>query len=243
MKNLLWLYSFMFLVMMGIVSLETGVALSQGIIQEQEKIEKQILIAAKWGRPSHPVMVKVSTLESPILGNTNAPITLVVFTDYLCPNCQWFYNNILPEFKKKYIDTGIVRLVLRDLPLNDQARSAAKGTHCAGAQGMYWQMHNALFENQTKMKEGKLKVVAEKISLNKKEFLWCMKSDRFKERIDRDVNDADKARISEVPTFIMGISTDNAVNGFRLVGAQSLTAFEGHLQKLLKNAENKITDN
>ena len=108
---------------------------------------------------------------------------------------------------------------------------------------MYWQMHNALFENQAKVKQGKFNVIAEKISLNEKEFLGCMKSDRFKGRIDRDVSDAGKARITDVPTFILGISTDNEVNGFRLEGAQSLTAFEGHLQKLLKNPENNIKGN
>ncbi len=70
-----------------------------------------------------------------------------------------------------------------------------------------------------------------------------MKGDRFKEKFGKDVSDAVKAQITGAPNFVLGMTTNNLVNGARLVGAQPLVAFESHVQKLLKNTESKTKTN
>ena len=117
------------------------------IRKELQEIKKGTLRGPRRG-PARPTTAKVETKDSPSLGDPEAPITLVEFTDYQCPFCRRFYTNTLSKIKAQYIDTGKVRLVLRDLPLafHSKARPAAKATHCAGEQGKYWEMHDALFE-------------------------------------------------------------------------------------------------
>src|SRR3989440_6854912 len=98
--------------------------------------------------PSGPV--RTSVADGPLLGRADAPVTLVEFADYQCPFCQRFFATTLPALKKDYIDTGKLRYVFRDFPLDmhAHARQSAEAAHCAGEQGKYWAMHDALFQHQ-----------------------------------------------------------------------------------------------
>jgi predicted DsbA family dithiol-disulfide isomerase len=102
-------------------------------------------------------------------------------------------------------------------------------------------MHDELFENQSKLKQGNFEIFAEKIGLDKEPFLKCMKSNRYDKDIDKDIADACIAQVTGTSTFVLGKTTDDVdvVDGARLVGAQPLTTFEAHLEKLLKQAEAK----
>jgi protein-disulfide isomerase len=87
----------------------------------------------------------------PILGNQNAPVALVEFSDYECPFCGAFFKGAEAQIKKEYVDTGKVKLVYRDYPLNQihpGAQKAAEAARCAGDQGKYWEFHDAVFSNQ-----------------------------------------------------------------------------------------------
>lgn len=87
----------------------------------------------------------------PALGNQNAPVTLVEFSDYQCPFCGAFYKGAEAQIKKEYVDTGKVKLVYRDYPLNSihpGAQKGAEAARCAGDQGKYWEYHDAVFSNQ-----------------------------------------------------------------------------------------------
>jgi protein-disulfide isomerase len=104
--------------------------------------EMRQLLVQRPAPPSQaaPAISKVSVGDGPILGKPDAPVTVVEFSDYQCPFCQRFFTNTLPELKKDYIDTGKVRYVFRDFPLDaihPQARKAAEAAHCAGEQGKY----------------------------------------------------------------------------------------------------------
>src|SRR2546427_8375547 len=95
--------------------------------------------------------VRTSVADAPMLGRADAPVTLVEFSDYQCPFCQRFFATTLSAIKKQYVDTGKVRYVFRDFPLDQlhpQARKAAEAVHCAGEHGRYWEMHDLLFQNQ-----------------------------------------------------------------------------------------------
>src|SRR3989475_12275816 len=95
--------------------------------------------------------VRTSVADAPMLGRADAPVTLVEFSDYQCPFCQRFFATTLSAIKKQYVDTGKVRYVFRDFPLDQlhpQARKAAEAAHCARELGKYWEMHDVLFQNQ-----------------------------------------------------------------------------------------------
>jgi protein-disulfide isomerase len=204
------------------------------IRKELEEIKKGSLRAPRRG-PARPVTAKIETKDSPVLGDPEAPITLVEFTDYQCPFCRKFYTNTLSEIKKQYIDTGKVRLVLRDLPLgfHAKARPAAKATHCAREQGKYWEMHDALFEGGGKLNSEDFTRYAEKIGVEDFSFQECMASDRHKEAIDRDIADAGKASINGTPGFVLGKTTENEIEGALISGAQSFASFKRQIDNLL----------
>ena len=87
---------------------------------------------------------------NPALGDPAAPVTIVEFIDYQCPYCQGYAKNTFPRLKASYIDTGKVRYVARDFPLakHERARPAAIAAACAGEQGWFWEMHDALFDRR-----------------------------------------------------------------------------------------------
>lgn len=66
------------------------------------------------------------------IGDAAAPVTIIEYSSLTCPHCAAFHNDVLPELKKRYIDTGKVRLVLRDFPLDEMALKASVIAHCAG---------------------------------------------------------------------------------------------------------------
>ena len=98
------------------------------------------------GRITTSGPVRTSLGDAPMLGRADAPVTLVEFSDYQCPFCQRFFATTLSALKKHYVDTGKVRYVFRDFPLDQmhpQARKAAEAAHCAGEQGKYWEIGRA----------------------------------------------------------------------------------------------------
>ena len=81
-----------------------------------------------------PRLALAIDLGEPAIGDANAPVTIIEYSSLTCPHCAAFHANTLPELKKRYIDTGKVRLVLRDFPLDQMALKAAVIAHCAGPQ-------------------------------------------------------------------------------------------------------------
>src|SRR3989338_5451600 len=96
--------------------------------------------------PAPPAKVKVRSDGPYWLGKADAPVTVVEFTDYQCPFCRRFHQSAFEEIKKNYIDTGKVRFVSRDLPLDIHANAAraAHAARCAGEQGKFWEMRHLL---------------------------------------------------------------------------------------------------
>lgn len=94
---------------------------------------------------------EVKVGDNPILGNPNAPVTVIEFSDYQCPFCERLYTSTVIQLKKDYVDSGKVKFYYRDFPLTQihlGAQKGAEAARCAGDQGKYWQFHNLVFENQ-----------------------------------------------------------------------------------------------
>jgi protein-disulfide isomerase len=168
------------------------------------------------------------TDDDPVLGLASAPLTIVEFSDYQCPFCRSFWQNTLPDLKKDYIDTGKVKLVYRDFPLNfhPMAQTYAEAAECAGDQGKYFEMHDKIFEEQaafgtgtiSALDEGDVKTWASDIGLNTATFNQCLDSGKYTAEVQDDLSDGTDIGITGTPSFIVGDTL--------LVGAQPYSAFK-----------------
>jgi len=181
--------------------------------------------------PNNVPIVQISEDNDAILGDPNAPVTIIEFSDYECPFCSRFYFNTLPALKKAYINTGKVKLIFRDFPLgfHPNAQKAAEATEAArqlGGDEKFWEMHDKLFENQRALTQPNLIKYAEEIGLDKTEFKELLDLSTFRNEVLADSQDGQQAGVQGTPTFY--------INGKQLVGAQPFEAFqqiiEGELQ-------------
>lgn len=184
--------------------------------------------------PSTPVKVDIS--NSPVLGDKNAILTLVEFSDYECPFCKKSFDELLPELKKNYINTGKLRLVYKNLPLpfHPNAAKEAEASLCAKDQGgdtAFYKYHDAIFTKTTSGGTGialdQLPVLAKGIGLNETKFQKCLDGGKFKAQVDKDLAEAQKVGANGTPTWFLGKTTLNdSVEGVIMVGAQPFSAFK-----------------
>ena len=145
----------------------------------------------------------------------------------------------MPELEKEYIATGKVKYVFLDFPLgfHKQAFKAAEAAHCAGEQGKYWEMHDQIFANQKAMEPKNLSEYAKKISLDSAKFQQCLDSGKYVEEIKKDMAEGQKAGVSGVPAFLMGLTDLNNPKTLKatkkLVGAQPYAKFKETIDSLL----------
>ncbi len=179
--------------------------------------------------------VSVSTDDDPALGNPNAKVTVIEFSDFQCPFCRRFWKETLPQIKKLYIDTGKIEFVYRDFPLGFHPAShiSAEAANCAGEQSKYWEFHDKMFSEEEKLGQGtveygasQLKLWARQIGLNPVQFNQCLDSGKYKAEVDKDIADGSAAGVDGTPTFF--------INGKKIVGAQALSAFQAIIDAELK---------
>jgi len=188
--------------------------------------------------PSSPAVAKVSLSGNPTLGKSDAPITLIEFSDYQCPFCRKFFQTTLPGLKTAYIDTGKVRYVFRDFPIDQihpHARKAAEAAHCAGEQGQYWQMHDVLFQNQPALEVDKLKAYARSLRLDATAFEACLEQNKYATEVQKDYEDGVAAGVRGTPGFFVGqTGSDDTIQGTLISGAQPLAVFRQAIEGLLR---------
>lgn len=178
------------------------------------------------------------SLNLPVtLGNADAPVTLVEFSDYQCPFCGKFYRDSLPKIVEDYIDTGKVRYYFRHYPLrfHRQAHLAAQATECAGEDGKFWEMHNKLFDNQRNISKESITKFALELGLKEEPFSACLEEERYKSKVDKDLNDGMKVGIRGTPGFFIGRTGDgDEVEGKVHSGAQPFSFFKKEIEELLE---------
>lgn len=170
-----------------------------------------------------------------VLGRNDAPLTLVEFTDYECPFCKRFYENTFPVLKKNYIDTGKLKFISRNMPLpmHSHALKAAQAAMCAGEQGKYWEMKDLLFKNQSRLEVDALIGYAKNVALNSDTFKACMSDDNRLKAISDEASYINSLGVSGTPSFVLGKSVGDSVEGRKIVGAQPIEAFENAINELL----------
>lgn len=171
-----------------------------------------------------------------ILGNPDAPVTMVEFGDYQCPFCGRFFKQVEPEIKKNYVETGKVKMVYRDFAfLGPESRTAALAAQCAGEQGKYWAFHDQLYnieivdgdENNGNLSVQLMKSLAGQLGLNQNQFNSCLDSEKYLSEIEKDYNDGVKFGVNGTPATF--------VNGQIVEGAQPYSVFKN----LIENALNQ----
>jgi protein-disulfide isomerase len=179
---------------------------------------------------------KIGIDGSYTIGSKDAPLTMVEFTDFQCPFCQRFHVSTFAELKKNYIDTGKLRFVSRDMPLDfhPNAMQAANAGRCAGEQGQFWAMRDMMNSNPEKLDINNLVNYAQELKLNAASFRTCVDSHKYANAIQTDMALAAKIGANGTPSFVIGKSTPDGVDGELVIGAMPYQVFDQKLKELAR---------
>lgn len=178
--------------------------------------------------PSGEVDMAALIDDDAIKGNPDAPVIIVEWSDFECPFCSRFYSQTLSQIEEEYIDTGKVKLIYRDFPLNSihpNAQKAAEAAECAGEQGSYFEMHDKLFEDGVAGGSSTYKGYAEELGLNTDEFNACLDSGAMTDEVAQDLRDGQAAGVTGTPGFM--------IDGELVKGAQPFSAFKQIIDRKL----------
>ncbi len=171
----------------------------------------------------------VTATGSPVLGDPDAPITLIEFGDYQCPLCGKWFRDTKPAIQENYIDTGKANLVFMDMALLGlDSPKAAQATYCAEEQGMYWEYHDQLYSSQVpRIDSGwadseHLKAFAAEIGMDADPFSECLDSERYQQRVEDNIREGLSHGVERTPTFIIVLGGGEEVT---VSGAQPYAAF------------------
>ena len=175
--------------------------------------------------------------NNPIIGDDNAPLVIVEFTDYQCQFCARHAQQTYPQIAEKYINTGKIRYVIIDhpIPSHNMAQKAAEASHCAAEQGKFWMMHDKMMDNQEKIDE--ISSIASSIQLNMNKFNNCLETSKYADEVGKDHSLAMKLNIRSVPGFVIASKVTNnplQVKGISYIrGAASFDNFQQEIDRAL----------
>lgn len=174
-------------------------------------------------QPTQPTgPVDVSNGQLPLLGDKDAKVTIVEFSDFECPFCKQMFDEALPQIKKEYIDTGKAKLAFRHYPLTSihpNAQKSSEAAECANEQDKFWDYHDQLFTNQADWASlapaealNKFVEYANTVGINGETLRECVSSGRMEENVKKDIADGDKVGVNGTPaTFVNGMLISGAV--------------------------------
>lgn len=166
-----------------------------------------------------------------VLGNPKAPVTVIEYASLTCPHCAQFHTDILPDIKARYVDTGKVKIIFRDFPLDKVALDASMLARCAPPDRFFATLQ-VLFATQTKWISADdttaalIQTVGD-LGMKPDEAKACLANDQLKEAVVKSRFDGDKAwNIQATPTFILndgafvviGANADRFLEGLKFVG-------------------------
>jgi len=184
-----------------------------------------------------PVNVVLDLGNAPAQGERTAKLTLIEFSDYQCPFCGRHFRQTAPQLDKEYIETGKVRHVFLDFPLesmHESAFKAAEAARCAGDQGKYWQMHQRLFENQSSLEPWTAHATA--LGLDAAAFETCLNSSKYAADVRKDMAEAKKVGVTGTPAFFLAYTdpkSSKVTTLASLIGAQPFASFKAEIDRLL----------
>jgi len=176
--------------------------------------------------------------DAPAIGSRQARVALVEFSDFYCPYCARFATDVLPELRRRYVDTGRVLLIFRHFPLEEihpDARRAGAIAACAGAQNRFWEMHDALFGGLRGREGAGFVAATESLGINLQTFEICVKKQADND-VSRDLAIGNSMGVTGTPTFLVGpISAEGRlVKPTLVVGMKSLEVLAKTIDPLLR---------
>ena len=165
--------------------------------------------------------------NDPALGQPDAPIVMIEFSDFLCPYCGRFATTTLDPILEIYGD--YIYFVYRDFPiLGAESTSAAIAAQCANDQEQFWAFHDLLFDNQQNLNRATYLDFAEQIDLDINTFTGCLDNESHLEEVQQDAATAQQLGATGTPTFF--------INGRYVSGAQPFDVFAGIIEEELAAA-------
>jgi protein-disulfide isomerase len=175
-----------------------------------------------------PAVQKIALGSAPVKGPKNAPVTIVVFSDFQCPYCSRAVPT-LKAIEQQYGSKVKLAFKHQPLPIHQNARLAAAASLAANEQGKFWPYHDKLFENQQALDRASLEKYAQQLDLNMPKFKAALDSNKFDAQISADSSEGALLGANATPTFF--------INGRQLVGAQPVDAFKVIIDEELKKPE------
>ena len=215
----------------------------QGRVQRELQELKALQGGARAAQPAEPQSLLLSVDGAPFIGEENATLTMIEFSDYQCPFCSRHARDTFPQIEREFVKTGKLKYVIRDFPIESIHPQAFKGheaAHCAGEQGKYWEMHARLFANQAALSPSDLMKHAQVLKLNLAQFRHCADGGKHGPEIRKALADGKSAGVTGTPTFFLGFTdgSDAKVKAVRMVrGAHPFPAFKEVIEALLASAQ------
>ena len=214
-----------------------AVKAGQTAIQKDLLEIKNLLRTRPAGQPPRDIVLDIA--DVPAKGPKDAKVVLVEFSDFQCPYCARFSRDTIPQVQTEYVDTGKIKYVFADFPLeaiHPYAFKAAEAASCAGEQGEFWKMHDHLFANQKALKPDDLVQYAEALGLDKTKFQQCLDTQKRAASIRKVMAQAGDAGVSSTPTLMVGLLQPNSskVKILRVLkGAQPFAAVKDAIDNAL----------
>ncbi len=177
---------------------------SQKDIQKNVQIIKDILMGKQ--PPLENVVINTS---GPAVGEANAKITMVEFSDFQCPFCGRYSTQTMSQVVDAYVKTGKVKYVFRNFPLDQlhpNASKAAEAAACAGDQGKFWEAHDRFFKNQSALDSKEMVGHATVLGLDVPKFQQCVESGKYTAKVKADQAEGSKFGVKGTPTFFFGLT-------------------------------------
>ena len=224
-----------------LLGLGLGVGITLGI--DQLTIQN----ARTENEPTVPGRIEGLMIDgSPALGPIDAPVTVVEFSDFECPYCRGFHNEVLKPLMRDYIDKGLVRFVHKDLPLpfHREADLAARVARCSQADGNYWQTYERLFDRQSCLNCQGAAAVANADPEVQKQLNRCADEAATRTLVNIDRSEAELNGIRATPTFIIGPTIGpNRHQGEVHEGAMPWPEFRRLVDEALSQANRSVDTN
>jgi len=214
----------------------------QAAMQRDLDAIKNLLRMLADGAPSRGepyVNESIDIAGEPAKGAATAKVTMVEVSDYHCPFCRKHMQETQPRIDAEYINTGKVRHVFVDFPiqqLHPSADKAHEAANCAGEQGKYWEMHARLFASPSR-DIGQLESQAQSIGVNDAAFRKCLEGGKYASQVQDSVARMSQLGIDSTPTFLLGV-TPAPGQPFKILkvvrGAVPFPQFKATLDSLLQ---------
>jgi protein-disulfide isomerase len=227
-------------------------ALTDAVKAMQQELQEIKALLLQRGAPNAPTTapppatvprgVVLDLGDHPSKGKADAGLTMVEFSDFQCPFCGRHFSQTEPLLMKEYVDTGKMKVVFIDFPLetiHPYALKAAETARCAAEQGKFWQMHDQLFRSQTSAAEfSNWNAHAQKVGLKMQEFQACLSAGKHASDIRKDLALGQSAGVSGTPGFFLAVTdpASNRVTPVRFIsGAQPYAVFKAQIDALITN--------